>query len=69
MSTLSEADQRNGQSIQPPPSNLQNGGVLDSNHHGCPERTCPVYDEYTILLKKHLSVVESELNWFKGEKT
>ena len=67
MSTPSEADQSDN--TQPPPLNLQNGDVLDSKHHDCSGRACPVYDEYTALLKKHLGVVEGELNRFKGEKT
>ena len=68
MSNTSEADQSKNESTQPPPPDLRNGDVLDSNHHGCSGKTCPVYDEYTTLLRKHLDVVEGELNRVKGKK-
>ena len=68
MSTPSEVDQSKNESTQPPPSDLLNGDVLDSNHHDCSGRTCPVYDEYTALLRKHLGVVEGELDRLKGKK-
>ena len=68
MSIPSEADQSKNESTEPPPSDLRNGDVLDSNHHGCSGGTCPVYDEYTTLLRKHLGVVEGELDRLKGKK-
>ena len=68
MSTPSEAD-RSNQNVQPPHSSLKDGDIPDSTHNSCSGVTCSVYDEYTTLLKKHLGVVESELNELKREKT
>ena len=43
-----------------------NGEYGSSKYVGGPQNTYPQYDEYTTLLKKHLSVVESELSVLKG---
>lgn len=54
---------RDTQALESKPINGENGG---SKYVGGPQNTYPQYDEYTTLLKKHLSVVESELSVLKG---
>lgn len=52
------------QDPQTPESKFSKSGIGGSNHDGRPE--AKYYDEYTMLLKKHLGVVESELSRLKG---
>ena len=66
MSMPSDTDIRNAQDTQAMgsmPINGENGGP---KYVRSPESPNPQYDEYTTLLKKHLSVVESELSILKG---
>ena len=60
------AELRNGQIVQTSESKLKGSEINSSNHHGRPEDTYLHRDEYTSLLKKHLSIVESELSRLKG---
>lgn len=64
---------RDTQALESKPINGENGGskyVGGPQNTGPqntgPQNTYPQYDEYTTLLKKHLSVVESELSVLKG---
>ena len=50
-------------------SELNEGDIDRSHTEGRFDMTHPQYDEYTALLKKHLSVVEGELSKMKGLQT
>lgn len=56
----------NHQAILVPESALTDIHVEGASHDARPEQMCPHYDEYTTLLKKHVSVLEGELSWLKG---
>ena len=66
MSMPSDTDISNARDTQALESKPINGENSGSKYVGPPENTHPQYDEYTTLLKKHLSVVESELSILKG---
>ena len=68
MSTASDANDTDGQFNHFPRSKLLDHDVESANHSTRPERVCPNCHEYTTLLKKHLGVVESELNKLKGSQ-
>lgn len=59
---------RDTQALESKPINGENGGskYVGGPQNTGPQNTYPQYDEYTTLLKKHLSVVESELSVLKG---
>ena len=58
---------RDTQALESKPINGENGGskYVGGPQNTGPQNTYPQYDEYTTLLKKHLSVVESELSVLK----
>lgn len=63
------ANLTNGQDVQVQESDVKDSAIAGSTPNGHPEKSCPHYDEYTALLKKHLGVVESELSRLKGSQT
>lgn len=60
------ATRANDQAILVPESALIDIHVEGASHDARPDNMCPHYDEYTTLLKKHLSVLEDELSRLKG---
>jgi len=63
------ADLSDTQDVQISESKPRDSDVDDLNHNNCPEKKCPHHDEYTALLKKQVSALESELKWLKGIQT
>lgn len=56
----------NNQGVQNSESKFKDIKVNGSSYDASPEKTNLLCDEYTILLKKHLNVVEDELSRLKG---
>ena len=69
MSIPYEANLTNGQDLHNPKPDVKDSALASLNHNGQPEKSELHHDEYTTLLKKHLSVVENELSRLKGSKT
>lgn len=69
MSISYGASLTNGQDVQNVEPDVKDSALAGLRHNGRPEKSEEHNDEYTTLLKKHLSVVESELSRLKGSKT
>ena len=65
MSIPVAANGPNDQATSVPDSTLTDIHVEAADYDAYPRKSPPYYDEYTTLLKKHLSVVESELGRLK----
>ena len=68
MSIPLDANRTDGQSNHFSGSKLLDLDVESADHHTRSEKVCSHCDEYTILLKKHLGLVESELSRLKGSQ-
>ena len=68
MSMPLEANGTSNQAMPVPDSTLTDHSDEAANRNVHPEKGSPYYDEYTALLKKHLSVVEGELGRLKGSQ-
>ena len=62
------ANGTNDQATSVPDSTLTDIHVEAANCGVHPGKDSPYYDEYTTLLKKHLSIVESELGRLKNSQ-